>query len=125
MEKNESKYFKKCSKCGFVWPKRASFLADPNLRMIGYQVNFDELMAGMFLFNHVCGTSLAISADDFRDLYDGPVFTEKLNATDACDGYCLHESDLRPCPAKCECAYVREIVQLILKWPKEGVAVKQ
>ncbi len=93
--------------------------------MIGYQVNFDELMAGMFLFNHVCGTSLAISADDFRDLYDGPMFTEKLNGTDTCDGYCLHESDLRPCPAKCECAYVREIVQLILKWPKQGSAIKQ
>ncbi len=110
--------FKKCSKCGFVWAQRASFLSDPSLHMIGYQVNFDELMAGMFLFNHDCGTSLAISADDFRDLYDGPMFTERLNGTKECGDHCLHESDLQPCPAQCECAYVREIVQMILNWPK-------
>jgi hypothetical protein len=82
--------FKKCSKCGFLWPDRASFLTDPDLLMIGYQVSFDELMAGMFLFNHVCGTSLAISADDFRDLYDGPIFAQRLNGTEMCDGYCLN-----------------------------------
>jgi len=110
--------FKTCSKCGFVWSERASFLGDPNLRMIGYQVDFEDLMAGTFLFNHTCRTTLAIKADDFKDLYDGPMFTERLRGTKECGGYCLHKNDLRPCPEKCECAYVREIVQVILNWPK-------
>jgi hypothetical protein len=121
----QSMRFKRCSKCGFVWPERAAFLSDPDLRMIGYQVDFEELTAGLFLFNHVCGTSLAISANDFQDLYGGPVFTERLNGTKKCDGHCLHKDDLSPCPAKCECAYVREIVQVILEWPKQGLAVKR
>lgn len=121
----QSVCFKTCSKCGFVWPERASFLSDPNLRMIGYQVHFDELMAGLFLFDHICGTALAIQADDFQDLYDGPMFTERLNGTKECEGYCLHKNDLRPCPAKCECAYVRKIMQVILSWPKQELAAKQ
>ena len=114
--------FKICSKCGFVWPERAPFLSDPNLRLIGYQADFEELMAGTFLFNHVCKNTLAIKADDFQDLYDGPMFTERLEGTEECGGHCLHKDDLRPCPMKCECAYVREIVQVILNWPKQGLA---
>ena len=114
--------FKKCSKCGFVWPERASFLDDPNLRLIGYQADFEELMAGTFLFNHTCKTTLAIKADDFQDLYDGPMFTERMEGTEECGGHCLHKDDLRPCPMKCECAFVREIVQVILNWPKQGSA---
>lgn len=110
--------FKKCSKCGFVWRKRDSFLGDPTLHMIGYQANFDELMAGLFLFTDRCGTTFSIEAYEFRDLYGGPIFTERLNDTEECEGYCLHKDDLRPCRAKCECAYVREVLQSILKWPK-------
>jgi hypothetical protein len=118
VERLQSSAFKQCTKCGFAWPARASFLGDPGLRLIGYQTNFDELMAGLFLFNHICGTTFSVQAGDFQDLCSGPIFTERLNGTEKCEGYCLHKDDLRPCPAKCECAYVREIVQSILKWPK-------
>ncbi len=118
----ESVGFKTCSKCGFVWPERGSFLNDPNLRMIGYQADFEELMAGTFLFNHICKTTLAIKAEDFLDLYDGPIFSERLEGTEECGGHCQHKNDLSPCPLKCECAYVREIVQVILKWPKRESA---
>jgi hypothetical protein len=93
--------------------------------MIGYQPLFEKLTAGLFLFNHSCGTTLATPAEAFQDLYDGPIFTERLNGTEECGGHCLHEDDLGPCPAKCECAYVREIMQVILNWPKPGLAVKQ
>jgi hypothetical protein len=92
------------------------FLDDPTLELIGYQPNFSELEAGLFLFQHNtpdCGTSLAIEAGRFSDLYDGPIFTESLRGTDKCCGYCVHQSELRRCPAKCECAYVREILQII------------
>ncbi|MGO9613039.1 MAG: hypothetical protein ACLPX5_08390 [Dissulfurispiraceae bacterium] len=125
MKNIQSMCFKTCSKCGFVWPERGPFLSDPHLRIIGYQVDFEELMAGLFLFNHICGTTLSIKAGDFQDLYDGPLFTERLTGSETCGDYCLHKNDLRPCPTKCEGTYVRQIVQAILNWPKQGLAEKQ
>ena len=110
--------FKQCTTCGFEWTTRKHFFEDPNVAIIGYQVNFDELEAGIFLFNHSCGTTLGIRADDFKSIYDGPIFTQRATETEECPEFCLHQHDLRPCPVQCECAYVREIMQLIKQWPK-------
>ncbi len=93
-------------------------MKDPALCIIGYQVNFDLLTEGFFLFNHSCGTTLAVKAGDFRDLYEGPIYTERMTGTPECPEFCLHRSELRPCPSKCECAYVRGIIQAIKDWPK-------
>jgi hypothetical protein len=110
--------FKQCTTCGFEWASREHFLEDPNVAIIGYQVNFDELEAGIFLFNHSCGTTLGIYAHAFNSLYDGPLFVERATGTEECPEFCLHQHDMRPCPAQCECAYVREIIQVIKEWPK-------
>ena len=111
--------YKKCSSCGFDWATREYFLGDPNITMVGYQVNFQELEAGFFLFNHTCGTTLAIPAREFKGFYQGSIFAERLTGSEECPGYCLHECELGPCPAQCECGYVREIIQLIRHWPKD------
>jgi hypothetical protein len=111
--------FKKCTFCGHLWQSRKDFLEDAATDLIGYQVNFDNLSLGFFLFNHLnCGTTLGIPAGLFKDLYNGPVFTERLTNTEKCPELCLHESELEPCPEKCECAYVREIIQAVRNWPK-------
>jgi len=110
--------FKICPLCEFRWESRDGFLNDPDLKLIGYQVDFVELKEGLFLFNHSCNGTLAIEAGEFRDLYDGPIFTLRATGTEQCDEHCLHQSDLRPCPAECECAYVREVMQLIRSWAK-------
>jgi hypothetical protein len=111
--------FKICSKCGFEWPDRSAFLSDPTVQIVGYQVHFEHLTAGLFLFNHDCKTTLAIKAGEFEDLYNGPIFIEKLSGTESCQGHCLQRDNLHPCPSKCECAYVRSIIQKILHWPKK------
>lgn len=111
--------FKECEVCGKVWPIRQGFLSDPGVRLVGYQVNFKELTGGLLLFNHTCGTTLAVHVGDCRDLYDGPIFSERRTGEDDCPSYCLHGDELRACPAVCECAYVREILQIILQWPKQ------
>ena len=112
--------FKKCTTCGHIWPVRKDFLEDASTDLIGYQVNFDNLHLGFFLFNHLkCGTTLGIPAGSFKDLYQGPIFSERLLGTKECQESCLHENKLDPCPAKCECAYVREILQTIQQWPKK------
>ncbi len=119
--KTESKsmLFKKCPTCGFEWPTRDAFLAESNLELIGYQARFEELTAGLFLFNHSCLTTLAVPAASFHGLYCGPVFAERATGTQQCPGYCLYQDELAPCTAHCECAYVREILQIIKAWPKQ------
>jgi len=114
--------FKQCTVCGFRWSTRDQFLEDPNIELIGYQVNFGELLAGFFLFNHSCKTTLAILSEAFEDLYDGPVFSERAFGSAECPDRCLHEDDLSPCPVQCECAFVREIIQHVKNWPKRRAA---
>ena len=110
--------FKCCSNCNTIWEKRDDFLTDPNITIIGYVANFKELETGILLFNHICKSTIAISADNFRELYDGPVFQDRLTGTDDCPSYCLYQNELGHCSAKCECAYIREIIQIIKNWSK-------
>ncbi len=108
--------FKLCNKCGEKWKTRKEFLDDKDLKMIGYQVHFDELELGIFLFNHSCDTTLGIYAREFTDLYDGPVWDERLTGSEECPGYCLVQDNMVSCNTKCECAYVREVIQIIKNW---------
>ena len=110
--------FKQCTKCAFVWEDRHSFLSDPDINMVGYQVNFEDLELGFFLFNHLsCETTLAIHAVQFIDLYEGPIYVQSKTGSDECEEHCLQKNDLDPCAVPCECAYVREIIQIVKKWP--------
>jgi hypothetical protein len=63
-------------------------------------------------------TTLALPAGVFTDIYHGEVFVDKLHGTAACQGLCARWQDTRRCPAKCECAYIREMMQLVKQWPK-------
>jgi len=111
--------FKECS-CGRGWSSREDFLGAGDTQLVGYQVNFQELELGLFLFRHLlCKTTIALPAGFFGDLYQGRVFDEPRTRTAECPEHCLHKDDLRPCPAECECAYVREILQIIRQWPKK------
>jgi hypothetical protein len=112
--------FKKCSCCEIPWFTRDEFLNDGNLKIIGYQANFSRLELGYFLYNHLtCQSTIAIPAALFKDLYEGPIFSERLTGSEPCPGYCLDKEILEPCVARCECAYVREILQILRDWPKE------
>ncbi|HKJ69319.1 MAG TPA: hypothetical protein VKA68_15270 [bacterium] len=118
IESREPESFKDCAACGMEWQTRQEFLEDPEITLVGYQAHFEELSAGLFLFNHCCGNTLALLIADFADFHSGSIFTEKKHNSDECPGYCLHEEDLQPCPIKCECSYIRDIMQMITRWPK-------
>ena len=105
--------FKQCSLCGHAWDSRDAFLIDPNVEIVGYQVNFASLSLGFLLFNHSCHGTLSIAAEVFRDIYDGPVFSERATGGEQCPGHCLHQRNLKPCPTQCECGYIREIIKII------------
>lgn len=113
--KLETQPFKTCTICKVVWQTRDDFLNDPAIFLIGYQANFDNLSLGLFLFNHSCGGTLSIKAGEFTDLYDGPIYKERLTGTRECPGHCLHERELNPCPEKCECSFVREVIRIVKK----------
>jgi hypothetical protein len=108
--------YRRCPGCCRVWASQDRFLTDPELTVAGYQVNFDVLGDGLFLFNHSCGTMLAVPTNEFRHLYDGPIYEQRRTGTADCPGYCLRKDETRPCPAECECAYVREVLQIARNW---------
>lgn len=105
--------FKRCNLCNIEWDSRDSFIRDPHIEIIGYQANFKKLTTGYFYFNHCCKSTLAIPASEFIDLYDGPIFTGRATNTKECLEYCLDKDNLQPCPIECECACIREIIQII------------
>ena len=116
------KLFKTCTGCGHHWLTRDVLLQDPAIQMVGYQANFEQLELGLFLFNHLeCRSTIAVPAGRFRDLYAGPVFSQCLLGEDRCLEYCLRQDELGVCTQPCECAYVREIIQVIRNWPKQHV----
>lgn len=107
-------YFLKCSHCGEIWETREKYLADSNIKIIGYQVDFRDLELGLFLFNHLtCKTTLALKANKFTDLHRGPILRERMTGTDSCPDYCLNKSELSACNTQCECMYVRDVIQII------------
>jgi hypothetical protein len=120
------KMFKKCSCCEYPWFSREEFLEDRNTDLVGYQANFNHLELGYFLFNHLtCESTFAISAGLFIDLHTGPVFGRRMTGTEACQGFCIDREALQPCEVQCECAYVRDILQIIRGWPKEQFEMAQ
>lgn len=109
-----------CS-CGTHWQTRSDFLSDPDIALRCYIVNFELLEMGLFLFTHLkqeCKSSLTVEAAAFSDLYAGPRYADKLTGTTECPGYCLRKDTLIPCLAKCECAYIRQITDMLAQWPK-------
>ena len=110
--------FKKCSMCGQIWENREAFLDDPDLEIIGYQASFDNVKNGLFLYNHVCKTTLAMEVMEFDDLYKGPVYDLSLTGTDDCSDLCHDINELSVCGSQCKYAYVRDIIQVIKNWPK-------
>lgn len=120
LKSEDSNSFKTCS-CGCSWSQRNDFLDDESIELIGYTPNFKALEMGWFFFNHhTCKSTLAIKAAHFIDLYQGEVFTDRKTGSDDCPGYCLRQSELAHCPAKCECAYVRQLLQIIKHWDKRS-----
>jgi hypothetical protein len=112
--------FKVCPGCTRAWNSREDFLGDPELELIGYQVDVGSPVGGLFLFNHACKDTMAIPASFFLDLVAKPMQRPSLFGTAECVGHCLHRGDLDPCRSVCECAYVRDVLQVVRHWQKRG-----
>ena len=115
--------FKTCSKCGFVWPERASFLIDPNLRLIGYQADFEELMAGIFLYSTTFAKRLSPLEQTTSKIYTtARCLLKGWKAVTSAGVTVCTKMIYAHIPRNVNVQYVREIVQVILNWPKQGLA---
>ena len=115
--------FKICPTCSKSWETLQDFLADPELELSGYQVNFADLKGGFFYFSHLhetCGTTLAIPVKDFTGLSNRPMLTSRGTQPDCCLGLCVRRNEIGPCPLECECVWVREIMQIIRTRQKQS-----
>lgn len=118
-EKNEP--FKACPLCGVTWSTMFELLADPQIRLHGYQVDFEDLLQGIFLFNHLeCNTTISIKVWRFQGIHHGPVYAEQKNGSQQCPEYCLKPDLLVPCPSECACAFIRDLMQMIREWSVGG-----
>ena len=84
LAKQPESNFKECPSCWCAWESREDFLSDPHVTIIGYQAHFSELTTGFFLFNHSCQGTFAVRVQEFKDLYDGPIFETPKTGTDEC-----------------------------------------
>ena len=114
--------FKTCTKCNAAWHSRQAFIADPGISPAGYQLFFQNLREGLFLFNHDCGTTIAIEASQFLDLYTGPVYTRRTSDGRDCPGRCMMKNIMAPCSPRCRCAFVTQIIKEIKRLNKTGDA---
>lgn len=115
--------FKICTSCSKRWKTFEAFLADPEIKLAGYQVAFKDLNGGLFFFTHLhenCFTTLALPVKEFTGLSSSPILASRGTRPDHCPDFCLRQNALDPCPIPCECAWVREIMQIIRNWKKQA-----
>ncbi|MCK5796536.1 MAG: hypothetical protein KAI47_05110 [Deltaproteobacteria bacterium] len=102
-----------------MWSSRDALLGDPQVNVVGYQVCFEDPLDGLFMFNHLtCGTTFAVLARSFADLYVGPIYTESHYGDEDCLGLCDDSEALDFCPNTCLYAGVRAALQAVRSWPK-------
>jgi len=105
--------FKICTSCGHRWSRRAQFLADPAVTLVGYQSFIQDEVLGLFLFNHDCGTTLTVRAVRFEDLHDGPIYELRSHAAARGPGLCLASEVDHGCPSACECRFVDQVTETV------------
>jgi len=107
-----------CSCCDKIWATREDFLADGQLKLNGYQVDFARPETGFLLFTHHredCGSTLALEVHRFADLRPVQEHDLDLHGTAECGGLCGRTENLMRCGRKCRNAWVRELVGAIIE----------
>jgi hypothetical protein len=108
--------FKTCPSCSQIWQTRDEFVLDTQLELNGYKADFEKLEYGLFFFTHHqngCFSTMAIEVLDFKDMFSGKPYPERKTDSEECPGYCRDKEQLERCDNICECAFVREIMNML------------
>lgn len=115
--------FKTCPHCGTAWRARDDLLADPEVRVVGYQLHPRDPMKGFYIFQHDapgCDTSFAVHAAPFLDLAPPSAHEELIYRGEQCEGHCLRVENLGRCHAPCRGAVFREVLGFLAARPQAG-----
>ena len=110
--------FTTCKHCGKTWPDREAFVADAGISISGCQVDTRHPAESALLFDHRsadCGTTMALPLRRFQDLCTGPRHKVSWAKSKMCPGMCSDPRDTAPCAKECSCAYVRAVLQEVMK----------
>ena len=108
--------FKICTCCKHVWESLADLIRDEQVHVIGYQPSFSDSYEGLFFFSHndkACGTTIAIPAGHFVNLYDGPEYTVQMDSMEQCKGFCKSFYDFGECSNECSMRSIRDIIEVL------------
>ena len=116
--------FKTCTLCLKHWNDVKMFLADPTIKLVGYQPDFSNVSLGLFLFNHEasnCGTTMAISMEFFSSLADKKLKTVPFSLKiKGCPSACGDHKNLNPCHnTVCPGTTARNLIQIVKDTQKE------
>ena len=107
--------FKVCSFCKHEWPSVEDFERDGRTRPLGLVVDFDDPWETLVLFNHACGSTLALRAEELRARIPCLEAAALLAGEPPCPGRCLRYGDLEPCLNPCRNAPLRNyVVRMVL-----------
>ena len=62
-----------------------------------------------------------MEAHEFLDLFQGERFPERKSGTSECPSYCKDKEQLKRCSAICECAFNREVIDIIKERQAQAV----
>jgi hypothetical protein len=109
--------FKQCTLCAKNWVTREEFLADPHIRISGFQAGLQDVKEGFFLFSHSalgCDTTLSLPVGLFLDMLENPAPIPDGNISygrGACEGHCKHPGSFETCQAACANAHCRLVAR--------------
>ena len=106
--------FKICPYCQHEWPTAEDFERDDCARPLGLVVDFEDPWQTLVLFNHTCGSTLALRAEELRERLP-PLEAELLADQPMCTRHCRTFGDLEPCPNPCRNAPLRNYVARLVR----------
>jgi hypothetical protein len=121
---NEEAAFQECGSCKKTWETWKDFIADPEVRLLGFQGSDRYPDTNLLVFEHRCGTSISVLAKRLRHIL--PKEKQKLElpilyASENCNQYCNKIENLKACDKPCINARDRQLIMMILKMRKAGV----
>lgn len=119
--------FKICPSCSEVWQTRDDFLNDSLLHLNGYKADFKKLEYGLFFFTHQktgCYSTLALEVADFLDLHRGTSCDTHQEYHEKCSRSCREERQSQGCEHVCECAFAREVCELVTQRREKNLNVQ-
>jgi len=119
--------FQECGSCREAWDRWQDFVADPEVRLLGFQGSDRFPDTNLLVFEHRCGSSISVLAKRLRHIL--PEDEQKrqlpvLFASEHCNQYCRTIENLKECDRACVNARDRKLILRILEMKKAGLAAE-